>query len=67
MQPQVSKVEIKLLAQQMKQDMIIKKRLMREKKEKTLKGGYELVYPCISYAEEEKIKERVAILTSNGH
>ena len=51
----------------MKQDMIVKKRLMREKKEKTLKGGYELVYPFVSYAEEEKIKERVAILKGNGH
>ena len=46
----------------MKQDMIIKKRLLREKKEQTLKGGYQLIYPFISYAEEEKIKERVATL-----
>lgn len=55
------------LAQQSKQDMIIKKRLLREKNERALCGGYELIYPFVTYEDEEKIKERVTQLQRHGH
>ena len=44
------------LAAQSKQDLLTKKRLMKEKIERALCGGYELVYPFVSYEEEERIK-----------
>ena len=56
----VSKVHMRNLAMQSKQDLIIKKRLLREKNEGATCGGYELIYPFISYEEEEKIREKVA-------
>ena len=40
---------------------------MREKAEKALCGQYELVYPFVSYAEEERIREKVQVLKSQGH
>ena len=54
------------LAMQSKQDLIIKKRLMREKNELAVCGGYDLIYPFVSYEEEEKIREKVAQLKSQG-
>ena len=53
---------MKQLAQQSKQDLIIRKRLQREQNEAALCGGYELVYPFVSYEEEEIIKNRVNAL-----
>ena len=50
---------MKQLAQQSKQDLIIRKRLQREQNEAALCGGYELVYPFVSYEEEEIIKHKV--------
>ena len=41
------------LAMQSKQDLIVKRRLQREAKEATLCGDYELVYPFLTYKEEE--------------
>ena len=38
------------------------KRLQREKHEAKLCGDYELVYPLVSYKEEEAIRERIAEL-----
>ena len=64
---QVSKANMRNLAQQSKQDMIIKKRLLREKQEMQLKGGYNLIYPFVTYEEEELIKEKVASLRAHGH
>ena len=58
----MSKVSLRNLALQSKQDLLIKKRLIREKTEKALCGGYELIYPFVTYEEEEKIKEKVAVL-----
>lgn len=40
----------------------MRKRLLREKTEATLCGGYELIYPFVTYEEEELIKARVALL-----
>ena len=51
---------------QSKQDLIIKKRMLREKNEDALKGGYQLVYPFVSYEEEEQIKNKVQVLKSQG-
>ena len=42
--------------------MLIKKRLIRENTEKALCGSFELVYPFITYQEEERIKEKVNVL-----
>ena len=50
------------IAQQAKEEHIIKKRLLREKAEKALCGGYELVYPFVTYAEEERIRLKVTQL-----
>lgn len=50
------------LAQQSKQELIIKKRLLREQNERALQGGYELIYPFVTYKEEETIKQKVAQL-----
>ena len=38
------------------------KRLQREKQEAKLCGNYELVYPVVTYKEEEAIKDRMAEL-----
>jgi len=45
--------------QQSKDYLKKKKRLARERNEFRLKGGYELIYPIVSYYEEDKIKERI--------
>ena len=47
------------LAMQSKHSLIIRKRLLREKTEAALCGGYELIYPFVSYEEEELIKAKV--------
>jgi len=52
------------LAQQSKQGLIIRKRLQREQNEAALCGGYELVYPFVTYEEEEIIKNKVNLLKS---
>ena len=39
---------------------------MREKNERALQGGYELIYPFVTYEEEEHIKQRVAQLQKQG-
>ena len=39
-----------------------KKRLARERQEAGLNGNFELVYPTVSYKEEEAIKERISEL-----
>ena len=54
------------LAKQAKDDLQIKKRLIREKNEKALCGGYELIYPFVTYEEEERIKEKVIVLKNQG-
>ena len=59
---QVSKANIRTLALQSKENLVVKKRLIRERNEKALKGGYELIYPYISYEEEEKVRERTELL-----
>lgn len=41
--------------------------MQREKKEAALCGGYELVYPFVSYAEEELIKNKVEMLKHKGN
>lgn len=58
----ISKANIRVLAAQSKQDLLIKKRLMREQTERALCGGYELIYPYVTYEEEERIKEKVNLL-----
>ena len=58
MSMQVSKANIRSLAQQSKENLVAKKRLIRERNEKALKGGYELIFPYITYEEEEKVRER---------
>ena len=58
----MTKANLRNLAQQSKQELIIKKRLLREKNERALQGGYELIYPFVTYEEEEQIKQRVAQL-----
>ena len=63
---QVSKVSMQNLAKQAKDDLQIKKRLIREKNEKALCGGYELIYPFVTYEEEERIKEKVIVLKNQG-
>jgi hypothetical protein len=39
-------------------------RLRRERDENKLKGNFELIYPLVSYYEELKVKERIAVLDS---
>ena len=63
----MNKVELKQLAMQSKQDLIVKRRMQRELKEAALCGGYELVYPFVSYAEEEQIKSKVEVLKRQGN
>ena len=53
----VSKANMRNLAMQSKQDLILKKRLLREKNEAALCGGYELIYPFVTYEEEEQINK----------
>ena len=60
----VSKANMRNLAMQSKQDLILKKRLLREKNEAALCGGYELIYPFVSYEEEEQINKQVSQLRS---
>ena len=55
------------LAKQAKDDLLIKKRLIREKNERALCGGYELIYPFVSYEEEERIKDKINVLRNNGY
>ena len=62
----MSKVSMQNLAKQAKDDLQIKKRLIREKNEKALCGGYELIYPFVTYEEEERIKEKVIVLKNQG-
>ena len=45
----------------------MKKRLIRERNERALKGGYELIYPFVSYEEEQMINNKVAVLRQQGH
>ena len=47
------------MAQVNKEEVRKKKRLLREKYEKANCGLFELVYPPVSYKEEEAIKERI--------
>ena len=39
---------------------------MREKAEKNLCGGYDLIYPIVSYAEEDMIRDRIATENPNN-
>jgi len=39
---------------------------MREKAEKNLAGGYDLIYPIVSYAEEDMIRDRIALENPNN-
>ena len=55
------------MAQQSKHDLIMKKRLIRERNEKALKGGYDLIYPFVTYEEEQMIGRKVAVLRQQGH
>ena len=55
------------LAQQSKQGLIIRKRLQREQNEAVVCGGYELVFPFVSYEEEEMIKSKVNVLKAQGN
>ena len=48
--------------QQSKEYMRKKRRLNREKNENLLKGNYELIYPIVSYHEEDKIREKISQL-----
>ena len=48
--------------QQSKEHMRKKKRLLREKHELELQGNFELIYPVVSYNEEDKIRDRIAQL-----
>lgn len=52
---------------QSKQGLIIRKRLQREKTEAALCGGYELIYPFVSYEEDELIKTKVALVKQQGN
>jgi len=54
-----SKQTIKEQMQQSKDYLKKKKRLARERNEFRLKGGYDLIYPILSYYEEYKIRERI--------
>jgi hypothetical protein len=38
-----------------------KKRLLRERVEKTKQGNYDLIYPIVTYAEEDMITDRVLV------
>ena len=49
----------KTMVQHNKEEILKKKRLLREKHEAELCGNYELVYPIVSYKEEEAIKNRI--------
>jgi cellobiose-specific phosphotransferase system component IIB len=62
----MTKANMRNLAARSKQDLIIKKRLLREKNEKATCGDYDLIYPFVTYAEEELIKEKVAQLEKKG-
>jgi hypothetical protein len=42
-----------------RKDKIKRKRLAREKYEKDHCGGYQLIYPFVSYAEEDMINARI--------
>ena len=42
-----------------KEDLRKKKRLLREKHEREFQGDYDLIYPVVSYMEEEMIKEKI--------
>lgn len=55
------------MAQQSKQDLINSKRLQREVNEKATCGGYQVIYPFITYAEEDLIKDKVVLLKASGH
>jgi hypothetical protein len=48
-----------------KNDIRKKKRLLREKNEAKLCGNYDLVYPIVSYAEEDMIRDRIALENPN--
>lgn len=50
-----------------KEHMRRKKRLARERNESRLKGNYELIYPLVSYFEEEKIREKMEQLKDSSH
>ena len=45
----------------------MKKRLIRERNERALKGGYDLIYPFVSYEEEQMISSKVSVLRQQGH
>ena len=62
----ISKANLRNLAMQSKHDKINKKRLVREKNEKALCGGYELIYPFVTYEEEDIIKDKVTHLRTQG-
>ena len=48
--------------QQSKEYTRKKKRLIREKHERLLKGNFDLIYPVVSYHEEDKIREKISQL-----
>lgn len=48
--------------QQSKEYTRKKKRLIREKHERLLKGNFDLIYPIVSYHEEDKIREKISQL-----
>lgn len=51
---------MRTMAMQSKYELINDKRLQRETTEKATCGGYQIIYPFVTYAEEDLIKEKVA-------
>ena len=55
----MDKVAWKAHLKQEKKDKCRRKRLAREKFEKENCGGYQLIYPFVTYAEEDMINARI--------
>lgn len=58
-----NKQTLKEQMQEAKEFMRKKKRLIREKHEIGLQGQFELIYPIVSYFEEDKINETIELLS----
>jgi hypothetical protein len=54
------KVTVKEQLAMFREHMRKKKRLTRERNEHFLKGNYELIYPLVSYFEEDRIRESIS-------